>query len=98
MASVTISADDTTFTDWLQVGPGRDFMVVCHSDSSFSGTVTCQMKQLHEDTSAARDVETYTTNTIPPKVGKVPTREWMVRIGCKDGEFTSGSMIAEVTT
>jgi hypothetical protein len=79
-------------TDWLQLRGQHNFFDISVS-GIFVANVTLQRKRPGEADAAARDVETYTGNA--EKLGEM-MGHWDVRLFIKTGEFTSGSVIAEI--
>jgi hypothetical protein len=87
MAKVTKVIDaENTFTNGLEVGMGGATIIV-GDDSSFSGTLTLQVTT--EDFTGYVDNITYTGEVIDIVNG---SQEITVRVGCKTGEYTSGSI------
>ena len=79
-----------TFTDPVQ--PGRGFDLSLYANSSFSGTLTLQRRRVGETN--WRDVKTYTG---PAEEYGQSSGNWEYRLGCKTGNYTSGSITAEVS-
>lgn len=97
MARISVEASITAqnqFTDWFPIrtqGPGRPRTAGLRigDGSTFSATITVQTKEPDEATAAAQDIANYTT-------GQRKTLEFVhdvdVRVGCKTGNFTSGTI------
>lgn len=74
------------------VSVGRIFDVSIYSDTSFSGTITLQRKRIAD--AGWRDVKTW---TAPVEETGESSGSWLYRIGCKTGQYTSGSINVEVS-
>lgn len=70
----------------------RMFDVSIFDNTSFSGTITLQRKR-PGDTNW-RDVKTY---TAPVEETGQSSGNWQYRIGCKTGQYTSGSINVEIS-
>lgn len=81
-------------TDWLQLRGARNFFDISVS-GAFVATVHLQRKRPGEASSAARDVEAYTAGT--EKLGEMQGH-WDVRLFVKTGDYTSGTVKAELGT
>ena len=87
-------AAQNTGTDWLQLRGARNFFDISVS-GTFVATVHLQRKRPGEVASAARDVESYTAGT--EKLGEMQGH-WDVRLFVKTGNYTSGTVKAELGT
>jgi hypothetical protein len=89
--SRSISAENQ-FTDGLVVpGHGRHhFMAHAYNSSSFVGTITVQGKKLDQADALYVDFET-TLDGNKVKVGEI-IGDWVLRIGVKTGNYTSGTI------
>jgi hypothetical protein len=85
-------AAENSGTDWLQLRGARNFFDISVS-GTFAATVHLQRKRPGEDASAARDVESYTAGT--EKLGEMQGH-WDVRLFVKSGNYTSGTVKAEL--
>ena len=95
--SIRTTADITAQnggTDWLQLRGARNFFDISVS-GTFTATVHLQRKRPGEDASAARDVESYVAGT--EKLGEMQGH-WDVRLFVKTGNYTSGTVKAELGT
>ncbi len=95
LATRTVDAQNE-FTDGIEVGVGRDFTARIADLSSFAGTITIQAKKDNELDSAYSDVESFVYASDWIKIGEFLTPGWYVRIGCKTGDYTSGSITVTV--
>ena len=89
-ATKTIGAANT-FSDSIRLTDGGKFDVSL-INSSFSGTITLQRKRPNDST--WRDISTYTAGAEEMQEA---AGIWDIRIGCKTGAYTSGSMVVEVS-
>lgn len=89
--TASISAADSG-TDWLQLRGTRNAFDISVS-GTFVATVHLQRKRPGEAASAARDVESYTAPT--ERLGEMQGH-WDVRLYVKTGNFTSGTIQAEL--
>ena len=89
--SASVTAQNTG-TDWLSVA-GDDVEFVISVTGTFSATIHLQSKRLDEDASSARDIESNTAGT--QKAGAL-SGDWMVRLFCKTGNFSSGTAVLEL--
>lgn len=93
--TASITAEDT-FTSWLQLSGKGEFTL---SVSGIAGgtIVTLQRAQNPADASDIQsgeieDVETYTSDTNPDKLGVDPAYRTFYRAGVKASEFGSGTV------
>ena len=93
-ATRTINAENQ-FTDWILVSAENSFDYSIHSTASFVGTITLQRKRVDEADSLARDVE---TQTGEKERAGMNGSTWLMRIGCKTGDFTSGSIVVDISS
>jgi len=91
MATADISAQNQ-FTDPVLVD-GYDFDVSIHNSSSFVGTITLQRSREKDGT--YRDVETWTA--VVEDRGVSAGKFWY-RLGCKTGDYTSGTISLDIST
>ena len=97
MARISVAATITAqnqFTDWFPIrtqAPGRPRTAGLRigDGSAFSATITVQTKAPEEETASAQDIANYAT-------GQRKTLEFAhdvdVRVSCKTGNFTSGTI------
>ena len=81
-------------TDWLQLRGNRNFFDVSVG-GTFVATVHLQRKRPGEAVAAARDVESYAAGT--EKLGEMQGH-WDVRLYVKTGNYSSGTVKAELGT
>ena len=84
-----------TGTAWLEIDRLDTGLFDISVSGTFSGTITLQRKRSGETDGLARDVETFTA--AAEKTGEV-RGEWLLRLWCKAGDYTSGSAAVEVGT
>ena len=91
MAKVTqeVTAENQ-LTDGIQVGRGGATLIIGDT-SSFSGTITLQVKT--SDFTGWVDDSTYTGEVVEILN---PSSEISVRVGCKTGDYTSGSITVAI--
>lgn len=70
----------------------RMFDVSIYDNTAFSGTITLQRKRPAD--ANWRDVKTY---TAPVEETGESSGNWQYRIGCKTGQYTSGSINVEIS-
>ncbi len=81
-----------TGTDWLQLRTDHSFFDISVS-GTFSGSVHLQRKRPGESASVARDIESYAA--AAEKLGEM-RGHWDVRLFVKSGDYTSGTVEAEL--
>lgn len=84
------------WTDEVNIGSGR-FSLSVFGSSNFVGTITIQRRRSGPVTAANpwRDIKAYTG--VAEESGEMPGN-WIVRAGCKVGEYTSGSVYVEISS
>ena len=94
-SSIRVTASLTaqnTGTDWLRLRGERNRFDISVG-GTFAATVHLQRKRPGEAASAARDVESYAAAT--ERLGEMQGH-WDVRLFVKTGNFTSGTVVAEL--
>lgn len=84
------------WTDWLELrGDGRQFFSVdIDADAPFVATLTVQMRRA-DNITKVKDLETYTD--VDSRVGE-GVGSFDVRVGCKAGDYTSGTIDVEINS
>lgn len=91
-ASVTA---ENTFTNWLQLSGGGEFTL---SVSGIAGGTVVTLQRANNPADATNiqsgeieDVETYSSDTNPDKLGRDPAYRTFYRAGVKTGAYGSGT-------
>lgn len=96
----TVTASITaqnTFTNWLQLSGGGEFTL---SVSGIAGGTVVTLQRANRPADATNiqaseieDVETYSADTNPDKLGRDPAYRTFYRAGVKTGAFGSGTCV-----
>lgn len=90
----TVISGQNQFTDWYPIrtrrpGLPRAAGLRIGDGSAFSATITVQVKEPDEDSSKAQDIANYTQGT---RKTLEFAQDVDVRVGCKTGNYTSGTI------
>lgn len=92
---LTVTAENQ-FTDWIRCGQSQRMSIYITGD--LSGTITLQAKKpehtVADNPTFITDVEAHTTNGLRNTDQVVGTFDF--RLGCKTGDYTSGSAFIEI--